>query len=522
MIVILRLERGSGTTLQRQVYVQIRDQILGGQLAQGAEIPASRVLAREYGISRNTVIQAYEWLLSEGYLETHPGARTLVSRNLPERSLNVGPIGNDLSRSAARVAPKTPIIFKSRPPKLPRYGASEAEIDFWPGRPNHRQFPLWALKQSIVECLVTPASALSDYGDPGGLLALREGIAGYLRAARGIRVDPDQIVVTSGVQEALNIVARMFIAPGAEVVVENPCYGSAALVFESYGARMVPVDVDEHGMDVSRLPGAKTALAYVTPSHQFPTGATLPLERRLKLIEWAHNTGAYLIEDDYDSDYRYAGPPLVALAGLDTSGSVIYVGTFSKSIGAGLRTGYMVVPRHLVETARDIKTLTSYGHPWIEQVALADFLRGGFQRHLRRIRRSYAEVRDVLISELVRAFGPQEIWGTENGMHIMWRLPAGLPPPNAFVERIRSYGVGVHTLASGGARDFGSRYADSTLLLGYSSLTKQQIISGVRAMARAAEDLASKGVAAIEDRPLGVPARLPRSAHDLAKAAVQR
>lgn len=522
MIMMLKLARGGGTTLQRQVYIQIRDQILAGRIPPGAEVPASRVLAHEYGISRNTVMQAYEWLLSEGYLETHPGARTVVSRNLPEQSLNVGPIGMELSRTAAQLAPKAPVVFKHRAPNLAERKSRTPDIDFWPGRPNHRHFPLTALKRAIAECLVSPATALSEYGDPAGLASLRQAIAAHLQASRGIHVDADQIIVTSGIQEALNIISRIFIAPGTDVVVENPCYDSAALVFESYGARLVPIGIDENGIDVTALRSTSASLAYVTPSHQFPTGVTLPLERRLKLIEWARTSGAYLIEDDYDSDYRYSGPPLIALAGLDTSGSVFYLGTFSKSIGAGLRTGYMVVPQSLVETARAVKTLSNYGNAWIEQVALADFLRGGFQRHLRRIRRLYAESRDVLISELQRVFGPQDIWGAENGMHVMWRLPARFPDAETFVAQVRMHGVELHTLLSGGARDFGSPFVRNGVLLGYSSLTKQQIIAGVRAIANASEELILRANGSVTGDILAVPARVARSPNQTAKILVQR
>jgi GntR family transcriptional regulator/MocR family aminotransferase len=285
MIVMLKLARGCGMTLQRQVYIQIRDQILSGRLFPGAELPASRVLAKEYRISRNTVLQAYEWLLSEGYLETHPGSRTVVSRNLPEQSLNVGPVGQELNRSASHVATKTPVKFNYRVPRLATRNAQVAEIDFWPGRPNHRHFPFSAFKQAINERLVTSAAALSDYGDPAGAPALREAIADHLKTARGIHVESDQVIVTSGTQEALNIISRMFIVSGTEIVMENPGYDSAALVFESYGAHIVPVAVDENGIEVSALKDKKAAFAYVTPSHQFPLGVTLPLDRRLKLIE---------------------------------------------------------------------------------------------------------------------------------------------------------------------------------------------------------------------------------------------
>jgi GntR family transcriptional regulator/MocR family aminotransferase len=273
---------------------------------------------------------------------------------------------------------------------------------------------------------------------------------------------------------------------------ENPCYRSAALVFESYGAKLFPLDVDRQGAQLDALDQSCGPLVYVTPSHQFPTGATMSLDRRLKLLEWAQTSGAYVIEDDYDSDYRFSGPPLTALAGLDTGHNVIYLGTFSKSIGAGIRTGFMVLPPQLIEPARTIKILLNFGHPWLEQHVLADFMRTrAYQHHLRRIRRTYREARDALLEELKNAFGSLDLWGVESGMHIMWRLPRDFPSVPDFVASTARYGVRIHSLESGGAHDMGSRYSKDSILLGYSSLSREDIRTAVQAMIRAAHDLAT-------------------------------
>jgi GntR family transcriptional regulator/MocR family aminotransferase len=254
----------------------------------------------------------------------------------------------------------------------------------------------------------------------------------------------------------------------------------------------VPLDVDRQGARLDALDGHDAPLAYVTPSHQFPTGATMSLDRRLKLLEWAHASGAYVVEDDYDCDYRFSGPPLTALAGLDSGRNVIYLGTFSKSIGAGIRTGFMVLPPQLIEPTRTLKMLLNFGHPWLEQYVLADFLQTrAYERHLRRIRRAYREVRDTLVGELASAFGEVDLWGVESGMHLMWRLPRHFPKPAEFIERVARGGVRIHSLHSGGAHDLGSAYVKDAILLGYSSLSCDEIRTAVRVMRHAVDDFAS-------------------------------
>jgi GntR family transcriptional regulator / MocR family aminotransferase len=489
-LLTLKLERSGSETLQRQIFAQVRDAILAGHLAPGSELPASRLLANQYHVSRNTVLQAYEWLMSEGYLEAQRGTRTFVTFSLPEHCLLVDRSVVRGNLDAPRGVPKTPVLFQGERPELFEKGPTKAKIDFWPGRPNRAHFPLYAIKKLVLERISNASRAFTEYGDAAGMHELRAAIARHLDLARGFRVEPSQIFVTAGIQEALNIVCRLFVQQGTPVGVENPCYNSAALIFKSYGASLTPIEVDQDGMRVDRIGGLKARLIYVTPSHQFPTGVTLSLERRLRLLEWAQNTGAYLLEDDYDSDFRYFGPPLTALAGLDTSRSVIYLGTFSKSIGAGLRTGFLVVPPQLVESTMTVKTLLNYGHPWAEQALLTDFLNSRtYQRHLRRIRRAYSAIRDYLLDELKKTFGEVEIWGAETGMHVMWKLPEGFPTAQAFASATRAYGVRIHTLESAGAYDVASGYDSDSIVLGYSALTKDEIKAGVHAMHRALLDL---------------------------------
>jgi GntR family transcriptional regulator/MocR family aminotransferase len=491
VLVTLNLVRDRRETLQRQIFAQISNAILAGRLRPGTELPPSRDLASQYGLSRNTVMQAYLWLAAEGYVETQPSARTIVCENLPEECLSVDRLASPNGRGAEPGSQKTPVIFRGQRPVLSESGLQRKKIDFWPGRPNPKLFPMPLVRKlALIERMSTAGRDLTEYGDAFGMHELREAIALHLETARGLLATHEQVVITSGIQEALNIVSRLFVNEGTEVLVENPCYRSAALVFESYGAKLFPLDVDKQGARLDALAKTCAPLAYVTPSHQFPTGATMSLDRRLKLLEWAQSSGAYVIEDDYDSDYRFSGPPLTALAGLDTGHNVIYLGTFSKSIGAGIRTGFLVLPPQLIEPARTIKILLNFGHPWLEQYVLADFLRTrAYAHHLRRIRRAYREVRDTLLEELKRAFGDVDLWGAESGMHIMWRLPRDFPNVQSFVDSTAAYGVRIHSLESGGAHDMGSSYAKDSILLGYSSLSREEITVAVRAMINAVRDL---------------------------------
>ena len=270
------------------------------------------------------------------------------------------------------------------------------------------------------------------------------------------------------------------------VAMENPCYQGAAFLFASYGARLVPIEVDEEGLDVSQLERFSGSLVYVTPSHQFPTGYTMALERRLQLLDWAYRTVSYVIEDDYDSDFRYDGPPLTALAGLDGRGRVLYLGTFSKSIGPGMRLGYVVLPEHLLEQARIVKSLLDNGNPWLEQAVLGDFLREGeFLRHLRRIRSYYLSARDALLESLRENFGKITVSGADAGMHVMWHLPAHLPDALQMQRLALSCSVGLYPLAAAAGYEFEGRrrFGERSLVLGYTALTSAELRDAVARVA---------------------------------------
>jgi GntR family transcriptional regulator/MocR family aminotransferase len=484
----LALERGGQATLQLQLFQQMRRLILDGQLRPGMPIPSSRSLAETLGVSRNTVLSAYERLLVEGYLETKAASRTVVSGSIGEHAgwaggpsgLSMGAIGQT-SR-----APRHPLAIEARRLALDRDSAGMI-ADFFVGRPGADTFPHAVWRRLLAQQLAKGGTHLTQYGDPGGLWELRAAIADHLGPARGIRVTPDRVLIVNGIQEGMNVVSRLLIGKGTRVAVENPCYQGAAAVFESYGAALRGVPVDRDGIEVPQLPRAAIAFLYVTASHQYPTGGTLPLERRLALLTWARETGAYIVEDDYDSDFRYDGPPLTALAGHDGEDVVLYMGTFSKSIGAGLRLGYLVVPRGLVEPAIGVKSLLNNGHSWLDQAALAVFIRSGaFAHHLRRIRLVYRARRDALLDALERHFGPVAVTGAAGGMHVMWHLAGDLPTAAEVERRARSHGVGVYTLRSGAAHLVGeSPYLERGLILGYAAVPERQIAKGIARLAEA-------------------------------------
>jgi GntR family transcriptional regulator/MocR family aminotransferase len=485
----LEIERNRQSTLQFQLFEQIRRFILAGQLKPGMMLPSSRALAENLGISRHTVMLAYERLFAEGYLETKAAARTMVSRGIA-----------DLGRSPARPKPQTgeealpartlparyPVVFKGAKMRLDR-DSSRLIADFFVGRPGADTFPNTTWRRLVLQQLARGGSNLTQYGNPAGLEALREAIAQHLGPARGMRVTPDRVVIVNGIQEGMNVVSRLFVASGTPVAIENPSYQGAAAVFESHGAKLLPVAVDRDGIDPAQLPDGRLALLYLTASHQYPTGVTLTLERRFAALSWARRTGTYIVEDDYDSDFRYDGPPLTAIAGLDGEDAVIYMGTFSKSIGAGLRVGYLVLPRDLVEPAIRIKSLLNNGHSWLDQAVLAEFIRtGAFARHLQRIRKLYRSRRDTLLAALRQHFGPVQITGELGGMHVMWHLPKSLPNAVDAEQIARRYGIGVYSLRSGAAHMIGDvPCAERGLILGYTALPERVIAKGVARLAEA-------------------------------------
>lgn len=478
MQVVLSVDPNDSRTLQRQLFDQIRDMILDNRLRSGDHVPASRALSEQLGVSRNTVILAYEQLLSEGYIESRPNVGTFVSSNLPERVMLTGHSAEAEERLAndnyddARVQRCGVRAHTVISPNRGRF-----QYDFWIGRTDASTFPANEWRR-ILEAKVRYGGArLAEYQDPQGLPELRQAIADHIGPARGVSANPEHIIVVNGSQDGLSLIAHLLGGAATTFVHEDPCYQGARSLFESLGFPMLPVRVDNDGIDIDRLPKTRRTILYVTPSHQYPLGVTLSLERRLRLLEWAAQTDSFIIEDDYDGDFRYEGTPLTALRGLDRGGRVLYLGTFSKSLAAGLRLGFVVAPPQLARGLSEWKALVSNGTPWLEQAAMAEFMNnGGFIRHLRRIRAVYKTRRDIVAGALAQSFAGAEIKGLRGGMHLSMRVPGRFGPAPLIEEDAARAGIGIYTPGHGGASITpGNPRAGDTLLFGYAALPDKNI-----------------------------------------------
>ena len=440
---LVSIDTSLATPLHRQIYDSLRGAIVDGRLRPRTRLPATRALADDLGVSRNTVILAYDQLGAEGYLERRVRGGTYVARTLPERSLRV-----DRARGA------TPVRLEAVGARLPERvlslrGESLAGIPipasvntelpprpFRPGVPALDVFPTatWA-KLGARHWRRAGARALA-YGHSAGYRPLREAIAEYVSAARGVRCTSDEIIIVGGAQQALDIATRLLLDPGDAVWLEDPGYVGARAAFAAAGARVVPVPVDGEGLDVAegerRAPDAR--MAFVSPSHQHPLGMVMSAARRSALLRWARTADAWILEDDYDSEIRYRGRPLMSLQGLDTDGRVIYVGTFSKTLFPALRLGYVVVPPRLAAPFATARLLADRHSSVAEQAVLADFIgEGHYARHLRRMRGLYAErQRALLDAAAVHLEGLVEINETHAGMNVIAWLPPGVDDVAAY------------------------------------------------------------------------------------------
>jgi GntR family transcriptional regulator / MocR family aminotransferase len=386
-------DRPAFVGLSRWLYDEFRRAILDRRLSPGTRLPATRDLANQYGISRGTVVSVFEQLESEGYLVGRPGAGTCVNA-LPSRNA---------SAQASR-----PLKIRALPAALRGLPHANPARPFRPYQPAIAEFPMGIWARVAARSLRRTSTSLLAEADPRGYAPLREAIAAYLGSSRGVNCSPDQVVIVSGVQQGLDLVARVLVKPGSSVWIEDPGYFGATGAFRNAGANIIPVPVDDHGLDIIAAQKLCTRVnaAYVTPSHQFPLGMSMPVERRLSLLNWASEAGAFVIEDDYDSEYRFEGRPIPALQGLDKKGSVIFLGSFSKVLFPALRLGYVVLPSRLLDPVLALRIAVDFYPPALIQATLCDFMtQGHLGRHIRKMREMYANRLGVLQDTARRYLG---------------------------------------------------------------------------------------------------------------------
>jgi len=484
MDILITVDAASVEPLHRQLYEELRKSILAGRLSPGQRLPSTRAFAQSLRLSRATVTLSFSQLIGEGYLEARIGSGTFVSQQIPDELTRAQP-----PDAAERASPA--------PPRMSAYGASlvnaaaleprvpRASVNFRDGRPAFDHFPVATWRKLLARHCRANAEILDYTPEPAGYRPLREAIARYLTRSRAVRCSAANIVIVSGSQQGIDLTARVIVDRGDLVAVENPGYPGAQRNFVAQGAKLVGIPVDAEGLLVERLfaYGPRTIkLVYLTPSHQFPTGAVLPLRRRLELLRWAHRTGAVILEDDYDSAYRYGERPIPALQGLDEGGSVVYIGTFSKVLFPALRLGYVVVPDALVELLARAKAYSDRQSPLLEQHALADFIEEGhFERHLRRMRALYDRRRTALVRALTEHFGAAvSISGERAGMHVLARFDTPFDNEEV-VRRAARAGVFIASaeplyLHEGGHGEF---------VLGFAELDERRIDDGIRRFAGA-------------------------------------
>jgi GntR family transcriptional regulator/MocR family aminotransferase len=464
-----------GEPLYRQIYLHLRKAILAGDLAAGQRLAATRDLAQQLGVSRTVVVLAYDQLLAEGFVGGRRGSGTFVSASFKRQETRRVRKPADVRLShfgVAATAAAGTLDFPNKPPSRLRY-------DFAVGRSDLTTFPYEAWKRILLRHAQSIQVRQLDYGPAAGAVPLREAICDHVRRSRLVDCDPSEVVVVNGAQQALDLIARVLVDRGDPVAIENPQYQGIREVLRAAGARLLAVPVDRDGLDPAKLP-ERARLVFVTPSHQFPTGAVLPLARRLALIEWARRNNAIIVENDYDGEFHYRGRPLESLQGLDAEGRILYIGTFSRTVFPALRIGYLIVPRSIAAAFTTAKWLSDQHSATLEQNVLAEFIRSGlYGRYLRRQRRANTLRREALLESIEKHIGDRaEMTGEDAGTHIvLW--PQNRDPEDVLIARAASHGVGVYGISN----CYLGRPPRAGLMLGYSTLNAGQIREGIRLLA---------------------------------------
>lgn len=455
----ITVDRAQKTPIIRQVYDQIRLSIMKGDLRAGEQLPSTRQLARDLHVSRIVIVEVYDQLLAEGYIESRQGSGTYVAEG-----------------AYLEVVPRErfPLVHTS----VDTEKENRSIIDFRSGLPALDLFPRKLWGQLVLRVCAEASPSVFGYDHPEGCVDLRIALARYLARTRRVRCHPDQLVITSGAAQAFSLVARLLLSPGDEVIIEDPVTYDVQRIFCAVGAALFPIPVDEDGMQTGLLPLEKhPAFVFVTPSHQFPLGGLLPIQRRIQLIQFARAAGCYLVEDDYDSEFRYSGTPVSSLQELEPE-RVIYVGTLSKILSPALRLGYAVLPPSLIERCRHLKRLNDLHSPVLEQLALAHFIEEGhLERHIMKMKKIYRKRREAVIAALETHCPRQlHIYGDVAGLHLVAEFGGRALTEQIFADLeeagVRLYPVERHAIRKGGHQ--------SKVILGYGNLTPEEIEEGVR------------------------------------------
>ncbi len=459
----LRVNKESRVPMIRQLYISIRERILSGKLTAGTRLPSSRELASQLQISRNVVLEAYDLLHAEGFLEARRGAGTFV---------------------ADGAAYKRDILVE--PPLVDEitmgYDSSKGVINFRAGTPDLSHFPKKIWLRMLKDVFTHPPEDMLAYGHPEGREELRQAICDYVVSQREVACHPDQIVVTAGTTQAIGIVCQLLLGSKKDVVLEDPITYDIQLIIQGQGGMLHPVAVDDEGIKTAELPEEiDPAFVYVTPSHQFPIGGTLPIQRRIELLQYAERKDCYVVEDDYDSEFRFDGPPLSSLHGLFPD-RVVYIGTFSKTLCPAIRVGYLVLPPELINLGRSRKWQSDLHNEVSSQLALAKFIREGlYLRHVSKMRKHYLQRRKALVTALDEKFGDRvKLLGSATGLHLVAQFKGFRISQDNLddIERkgARFYPVGTHSTQPEMHRD--------KLLIGYGNLQVDEIIAGVEILSQ--------------------------------------
>jgi GntR family transcriptional regulator/MocR family aminotransferase len=486
MNIPLRLERGRETPLQDQLFEQLRHLIIDGKLKPNTRIIATRFLAEQVGVSRTTVLLAYERLISEGYLKARPSVGTFIAAALPD------PPSREVRRILIPDTPRQATIH----PAVPLAGNHSAKdgsvdgvgFDFNPVHSDGSNLlprKVWLAKvRSVFE---REPDGLAKQQPVAGEPRLRTAVANYLAATRGIMASSEQVIIVAGPLQACNLVSQLFQRSGDRVVLESPGDEAVSTFFAARRAEVIHVPVDEQGLRTEDLPDGPVSLVYATPARQNPLGGTMPQSRRDELLAWARKAGAYLVEDDSDSDLRYHGTTHQPLAAVDPYGLVFHTGTFAKTLGAGLGVAYLVVPPEFVSAIVTLKAMTGDYCAWLEQMVVADLLENGeYQHHLRRVRKLYLERRDLLVRALSANFGGVRLIGADAGTQLTWMLPDRLPSAETVCEKASAHGVGLGRIREVETPSgLVQHYRERALILGFAAIASDALWDGIACLAGA-------------------------------------